>query len=117
MPRAGGSWQSPAGFMPSKHQRKKSFCCSNILETLRVFGVTGRTCPRQLLLSPGWRPAPCVPDWPVPLSQLVPRRSTLPTGQAELRAALRLDLTQCPVLKTMREEERKNATFTLAFSS
>lgn len=35
MPRAGGSWQSPAGFMPSKHQRKKSFRCSSILETLR----------------------------------------------------------------------------------
>lgn len=35
VPRAGGGWQSPAGFMPSKHQRKRSFRCSNILETLR----------------------------------------------------------------------------------
>lgn len=35
MPREGGIWESPAGFMPSKYQRKKSFRCSNILETRR----------------------------------------------------------------------------------
>ena len=35
MLREGGIWESPAGFMPSKHQRKKSFRYSNILETRR----------------------------------------------------------------------------------